>query len=50
MTFTSDVGPIGIFYLTLGFSGLLFLHFCLMNFCSQFKKADHAGSDDNEAK
>ncbi len=39
-TFTSPVGPIGIFYLTLGFSTLLLLHFIFMNLCSRFKKKD----------
>jgi hypothetical protein len=37
LTFTSSVGPIGIFYLTLGFTIALLLHFIAMNVISKFK-------------
>ena len=38
MIFTSSVGAVGIFYLTLGFTCALFLHFIFMNICAGIKK------------
>lgn len=38
MIFTSSVGAVGIFYLTLGFTSALFLHFIFMNICAGIKK------------
>ena len=37
--FTSPVGPVGIFYLTLGFTSALFLHFIAMNLCANKKQS-----------
>jgi len=42
-TFTSTVGPMGIFYLTLGFTVVIFIHFIAMNVASKFQ--DVAGSE-----
>ena len=35
--FTTSEDPLGIFYLTLGFTLALLLHFALMNFGAKFK-------------
>jgi hypothetical protein len=44
-TFTSSVGPMGIFYLTLGFTVLIFLHFVAMNVISRFKRVDESNEN-----
>ena len=33
------MGPVGIFYLTLGFTSALFLHFIAMNLCANKKQS-----------